>query len=102
VGGVVRGVHERRFDGTVKIVVNSDARFNFPRMGIFLPGLLVFADAGLYDDLTGELVFTRERLLATAGGGLVLNVLGTDVTCLVNYFAGESLWSLSVDLGAHY
>lgn len=103
VGGVIRGVHEGRFDGTVKLIVNSDARFNFPRIiGFIIPAVLIYADAGLYDDLTGSLVFTRDRLFLAAGGGIVLNVLGTDLSCLVNYFARERLWSLSVDFGAHY
>ena len=53
-GGEVRGIASRRFDGTLKVVNNLEARLLFPEIlpGFFssvFPGVIAFVDAGTSD-----------------------------------------------------
>ncbi len=102
VGGVLRGVHEGRFDAAIKTVTNLDLRLNMPPIAFLVPGILVYFDGAVHDDLTGKLAFDPTRLLFSAGGGIVLNLFGIDITLLINYFINEKLVSLAAGLGVHY
>jgi hypothetical protein len=99
-GGVMRGIESRRFDSYIKAVANWDLRLNFPPLWIAVPGLMVYFDLGLHDDLQRYLAITS--LLATAGGGVVLNAFGLDLGLFGSYFFNESRFSLSYQLGRHY
>jgi hypothetical protein len=102
VGGVMRGVHEGRFDATIKTVTNLDLRLNMPPIAFLVPGILIYFDSAVHDDLTGKLTLDPDRLLFSTGGGIVLNLFGIDIALLINYFINEKLVSLAAGLGVHY
>ncbi len=92
VGGVLRGVHEGRFDATIKSVTNLDLRLNMPPIAFLVPGILVYFDSAVHDDLTGIFALDPDRLLFSTGGGIVLNLFGIDIN-----FRLPDLGGLSVD-----
>jgi hypothetical protein len=98
----MRGVHEGRFDATIKTVTNLDLRLNMPLIAFLVPGILIYFDSAVHDDLTGKLTLDPDRILFSTGGGIVLNLFGIDIALLINYFINEKLVSLAAGLGVHY
>lgn len=83
-GGIVRGVPDNYGDGLLKVGENLELRIAFPSLfkGIVIPGVTVFADAGLADDgaygadldtfrVSSGAIATIRTLGFTLGGGAV-------------------------------
>ena len=101
-GGSIRGIHDKRFDGYRKWIQNFDLRLNLPSFWIVIPAVGVFMDFGAYDDLTGGISFSADRFFQSVGGSLTFNIFGVDLGLQAGYFMGESLFSLTLILGALY
>lgn len=84
IGGIVRGVPDNYGDGLLKVGENLELRIAFPSLlkGIVIPGLTVFADAGLADNgnygadldtfrVSSGAIVTIKTLGFTLGGGVV-------------------------------
>jgi hypothetical protein len=101
-GGAMRGVYWGRFDAYLKIVQNLDLRLNLPALWIIIPGVGVYVDVGLVDDLDRRISFDADRLFCSIGGGLYANFPFIDFGLTANYFFYESHFSLTFFFGAHY
>ena len=119
IGGAVRGVEDGRFDGTDKAIANAELRLNLPGFEMsdpfnipvidkvleFVPGLVAYADGGLYGGLLGQ----SPGMLLSAGLGAYLTVMKYGTIAIYNdyWIAGGSpyngsafLWHL--ELGMHF
>jgi hypothetical protein len=89
-GGGVRGISAKRFDGLTKLYFNADLRMVLPLDFIITPTVTLFADAGVsdYGSLSGVLDF--QNLFTTAGVSGSVNVAGiTDIGVAVTYAFNE-------------
>ncbi len=97
-GGGFRGVQEDRFDGYIKALNNLELRINFPRWSEYgiVPEVIVYFDAGLYDDLTRRLDF--DQMLTSFGVGVGVS----DLIVYGNYFLNEKQFTVALALGIHF
>lgn len=86
-GGSVRGFNSGRFDSTLKIIGNVEARANLPALIVpeIVPGALVYTDAGFYYDAeeTSPTPEENSGLLLSSGVGLYVDLF--DLAQLVFY-----------------
>jgi len=76
-GGSVRGYESGRFDATLKAVANVEVRANLPsivlspKLPTLIPGILIYTDAGYYNDLDDFSTTTTEEpgTLLSSGAG---------------------------------
>jgi len=99
-GGVVRGLESRRFDGFIKIVNNFDIRMHIPAIWIFVPGIVLYFDMGIVDNL--DYILRPEEVLYTTGAGIFLSGLGFALTGYINYLINEGKISFSFDFNLHF
>jgi len=107
-GGALRGVHNERFDGTLKIVNNLEVRLLFPEIlpvSVF-PGLIAFLDAGTSDfRALDRSPILPDDLFISMGMGLYLHALEVDLVVCCAYCAVPSeARGLKVDfqIGTHF
>jgi hypothetical protein len=99
-GGVMRGIATRRFDGYLKVLHNFDIRMNLPTLWIATPGIVLYFDAGLSDELDYKLSF--DSLHTSTGIGLFVFGLGFDVIVYANYWIDGNKFSPSFDFKLHF
>ena len=106
-GGVVRGLSERRFDGLMKLYANADIRIVIPLDFIITPTVILFADAGVsdYGSLSGVLDF--QYLFVTGGVAGAVNVagitdIGVAVTCAFNEPDPSRRLGYAITFGNHF
>ena len=102
-GGTLRGIYTNRYDGYVKLVNNFDVRLHFPALTLFqlaTPVAVAYFDAGVYDQMSGELQF--DAVYCTTGLGVGLYALGFDFIFYGTYFLNEGRLSWELGLGTHF
>jgi hypothetical protein len=102
-GGTLRGIYTNRYDGYVKLVNNFDVRLHFPGLTLFqlaTPVAVAYFDAGVYDQMSGELQF--DAVYCTTGLGVGLYALGFDFIFYGTYFLNEGRLSWELGLGTHF
>lgn len=89
-GGVIRGLPAKRFDGLTKLYANADLRLVVPFDFIITPAVTLFADAGVSDYVSLSGVLDFQNLLITAGIAGSVNVADiTDIGIAVTYAFNE-------------
>ena len=105
-GGSVRGYESGRFDATHKAVANVEVRANLPsivlspKLPTLIPGILIYTDAGYYNDLDDFSTTTTEEpgTLLSSGAGVYLDVRGiAQIIFYTNY-----LWQPAAVDGTHW
>jgi hypothetical protein len=77
-GGAVRGADTNRYPAPLKVIASTDLRFNLPAVGLpsFLPGAVLFFDAGYYRFFTEIAGGDNAGMLLSAGGGIFIDLFG--------------------------
>ena len=101
-GGVMRGMGSRRYDAGLKVVNNLDLRLNLPSASAAVPGVRLFLDAGLQDDLSYRISFADEGFLLSTGISLLLNVGGIDTWVSAEYLLTRGEPMITFDFGRFY
>ena len=99
-GGIMRGIDSRRFDGYLKMVNNFDIRMNLPAFWIVVPGIVLYFDIGIADDLNYNL--QPEYLHYSTGIGAFVFGLGFDVILYANYWIDGERFTVSFDFKLHF
>ena len=112
-GGSVRGYGSGRFDSTFKAITNLELRASLPSIILpsIIPGLVVFTDAGYFNDLdSASPVESQDSgLLLSSGAGLSIDFF--DLAALVFYtsfaWTGDTrsgeIWNpLGIGFGFHF
>jgi hypothetical protein len=94
-GGAVRGYGPGRFDSTLKVIGNVDARMNLPAIIIpqIVPGFVVYTDAAYFADteLTSPVDAQNSGFLVSSGAGFFLDLFSAfELIFYTNY-----LWTKS-------
>ncbi len=84
-GGALRGVDEGSLDTNLKLVNNLDLRVNLPAVWSVdvVPGILVYWDAGYYDQVGESGVDRAGGFVSSLGGGIFVNIM--DISSITVY-----------------
>lgn len=98
-GAGLRGTAPGRFDGRFRALANLDLRVSFPSLAGFyvFPGIIAFADAGVSDERTDDLL--SSGLQASAGAGMWAHMFGFDLTITYAWHFNEARPSLLFTMG---
>jgi hypothetical protein len=111
-GGALRGVDSTSADTNFKAVNNLEIRMNLPALFLpdLVPGIVVFWDAGYFDQVGEPSVATpASGFVTSAGAGISLNLL--DIATLVGYIEyrldaananGQRLTPFALEFGLHF
>jgi len=112
-GGDVRGVDNGGYDANLKAVNNLELRVNLPSIcwPDLVPGVVVFFDAGYYDQVgeIGTPTPTPSGIVASTGAGIYIDLLDlASIAAYVEYRLdsinadGQHLWPFNVEFGMHF
>ncbi|MBN2440977.1 MAG: hypothetical protein JXJ04_06515 [Spirochaetales bacterium] len=99
-GGIMRGIDSKRFDGYLKMVNNFDIRCDLPSLWIFVPGVVAYFDVGMADELNYFL--EPEYLHYSTGLGMFIYSQGFDLIGYANYWIDGEKVSFSFDFSLHF
>lgn len=99
-GGIMRGIESRRFDGYLKMVNNFDIRMNLPTVWIIVPGIVLYFDVGIADELNYRLA--AENLHYSTGIGASFYGLGFDLVVYANYWFNQERFTISFEFKLHF
>ena len=116
-GGSVRGFESGRFDATLKVVGNVEVRANLPsivlspKLPTLIPGLLIYTDAGYYNDLDALSPIDSEHsgTLLSSGAGAYIDIRGIAEIIFYTHYLwqpaaidGDQWIPFTLGFGFHY
>lgn len=98
-GSGLRGTAPGRFDGRFRALANLDLRLSFPGLAGYyvFPGLIAFADAGVSDERSSDLLSSGVQ--GSVGAGFWAHMFGFDLVLTYAWHINEERPSLGFGMG---